>query len=402
MAGRRLTHEDVKKFFNSKGCTLLTEIYKNRSQLLEFKCYCGRLGEKSYDNFRNASRCPACSNESRVRGLLKHTESKKHSLKDVLDLCEELGIKCIGNHFESVKTPMTFICTSCKQKYKRTFENLKERQLTICRTCGLKNGQKKLAYTFEYVKDFVEKNSDSVLLSKKYINTDEKLLFKCGCGEEFEATFYKFRKNFKRQCNYCGYEDHIKSQLIPEDTIRDMAESIGYKLVKREHCHRRKINELTLICDEGHEYATSYYNFYGGRRCTKCNQSSGEKVISEVLEKYQIKNEAEYTFSNLFGLGGGLLRFDFVTFKDNGDIDFLIEFDGKQHFEPVEIMGGQERFEIVQAHDKRKNTYCEKNNIKLIRIPYWDLRHVEKILIEKMSLETASERRLDICEQKKE
>lgn len=386
MAGKRLTHEDVKEFFNSKGCILLTKSYKNRSQILEFKCYCGRLGEKSYNNFRNASRCPACSNESRVKGLLRHTENKKHSLEDVLELCEELGVKCISRQFESVKTPMVFICTNCEQEYERTFENLRERRLTVCRPCGLKEGQKKIAYTFDYVKDFVENNSNSVLSSKEYNNTDEKLLFKCGCGEEFEATFYKFSKCMKRQCNYCGYEEHIKSQLVPEETIREMAESIGYILVKREHCHRRKVNELTLICDEGHEYTTSYYNFYGGRRCTSCNQSSGEKVISETLERYQIKNETEYKFSDLFGLGGGLLRFDFATFKEDGEIDFLIEFDGKQHFEPVEIMGGKEKFEIVQNHDKRKNAYCEKNNIKLIRIPYWDLRHIEKILVERMSL----------------
>jgi hypothetical protein len=34
----------------------------------------------------------------------------------------------------------------------------------------------------------------------------------------------------------------------------------------------------------------------------------------------------------------------------------------------------------TQKHDNIKTEYCINNNIKLIRIPYWDLKYVKSIL----------------------
>lgn len=48
----------------------------------------------------------------------------------------------------------------------------------------------------------------------------------------------------------------------------------------------------------------------------------------------------------------------------------LIEYDGEQHFKPVEIWGGEEKLKIQQERDKRKNQWCKENNVRLIRIPY--------------------------------
>ena len=33
-----------------------------------------------------------------------------------------------------------------------------------------------------------------------------------------------------------------------------------------------------------------------------------------------------------------------------------------------------------QRRDNIKNKYCEENNIKMIRIPYWDYKNIEEIL----------------------
>lgn len=49
----------------------------------------------------------------------------------------------------------------------------------------------------------------------------------------------------------------------------------------------------------------------------------------------------------------------------------LIEYDGEQHYKPVEFFGGEEGFKNAQYRDKIKNDYCENNNINLIRLPYF-------------------------------
>ena len=43
--------------------------------------------------------------------------------------------------------------------------------------------------TFEYVKEWVENNSECILLSTEYKNAKTKLKFKCKCGKEFERTW---------------------------------------------------------------------------------------------------------------------------------------------------------------------------------------------------------------------
>ena len=52
----------------------------------------------------------------------------------------------------------------------------------------------------------------------------------------------------------------------------------------------------------------------------------------------------------------------------------IIEFDGEQHFKPISSMRGESGFDKNQKYDKIKNDYCEKNGIKLIRIP-WSINH---------------------------
>ena len=37
---------------------------------------------------------------------------------------------------------------------------------------------------------------------------------------------------------------------------------------------------------------------------------------------------------------------------------------------------------ILKKNDEIKNKYCEKNNLKLLRIPYYDLKNIEIILSE--------------------
>ena len=45
-----------------------------------------------------------------------------------------------------------------------------------------------------------------------------------------------------------------------------------------------------------------------------------------------------------------------------------IEYDGKQHSEPLDFFGGLEAFEKLKINDKIKTEYCEENFVDLIRI----------------------------------
>jgi hypothetical protein len=73
------------------------------------------------------------------------------------------------------------------------------------------------------------------------------------------------------------------------------------------------------------------------------------------------------------------LRFDvYIIDKDGKEI--CIEYDGKQHFESVNLYGGEIRFRNQIENDILKNKYTENNDIKLIRIGYKDFKNIENEL----------------------
>lgn len=98
--------------------------------------------------------------------------------------------------------------------------------------------------------------------------------------------------------------------------------------------------------------------------------SRGEIKIHEILEENDLIFQEEYIFPNLCSSNGRPLRFDFVVFDDDGNIDFIIEYQGRQHYEASSKFGGKKGLYQQQFNDKKKRRFCSLNQIKLIEIPY--------------------------------
>lgn len=100
------------------------------------------------------------------------------------------------------------------------------------------------------------------------------------------------------------------------------------------------------------------------------NASRGEIKIREILEEAGLDFKMEYIFPDLKTSNGRPLRFDFVVFDDDGKIDFLIEYQGKQHYEPSNKFGGKKGFFQQQYNDNQKRRFCALHGLRLIEIPY--------------------------------
>ena len=98
--------------------------------------------------------------------------------------------------------------------------------------------------------------------------------------------------------------------------------------------------------------------------------SRGEIKIEEVLTSAGLVFEEEYSFPDLVSSSGRPLRFAFAVFDDNHDLDFLIEYQGIQHYEPKSKFGGYSGLRKQQYNDMKKREYCKKHGIILIEIPY--------------------------------
>ena len=100
--------------------------------------------------------------------------------------------------------------------------------------------------------------------------------------------------------------------------------------------------------------------------------SRGEIKIEEILEKAGLPFKMEYIFPDLRSPNGRPLRFDFVIFDDDGKIDFIIEYQGKQHYEASSKFGGKRGLYQQQYNDNQKRRFCALHDFKLIEIPYTD------------------------------
>jgi very-short-patch-repair endonuclease len=107
-------------------------------------------------------------------------------------------------------------------------------------------------------------------------------------------------------------------------------------------------------------------NHSTGQGCPKCQESRNERHIGELLRKNKIEFEKEKNYPEL-----GNQKFDFYLPEYN----VLIEYDGKQHFEPT--FGKSEytrqlNYNILYESDNIKDEFVKTNNygLGMIRIPH--------------------------------
>jgi len=134
------------------------------------------------------------------------------------------------------------------------------------------------------------------------------------------------------------------------------------------------------ICGNVFEQKTA--NHLQGQGCPFCKRSFAERRIESYLKNKNIKFEIEKWFNNCRGIKKPL-PFDFYL----PDYNMCIEYDGKQHFEPIDFSKGKqskeeilEQFKNLKRNDFIKTKFCLENDISLVRIPYYERNRLESFL----------------------
>jgi hypothetical protein len=144
--------------------------------------------------------------------------------------------------------------------------------------------------------------------------------------------------------------------------------------------HQMKATCKCTLCGETKELDVAQVVGQNGRCECFREHSSGEMAVKTYLDNNNIQYKSEYVFDNLVGLKGGSLRYDFALLDDNNKVYKLIEFDGEQHYEEAGSYFNEDGH--VQTHDEIKNQFALKNNIPLLRIPFYKIREVPNLIAE--------------------
>jgi hypothetical protein len=367
------------------GCELITkkEEYINTQHFLKIKCKCGNIFKTRFYTFLTANKrqCNECGKKIKNKNLKKDYQE----VKRYIEVESQSGCKLISKDYQNYNTPLKILCP-CGEIFYASLGNFKygKRRCNICNN--------KIMWNYKMVKNYIEKESDSgcKLLSKEYINMNQKLHIQCRCGNDFYTSFSKFKDRNKRHCKKCTTK--IKRNLwnFDYDYVKNFIEvesKSGCKLLSKEYINNSTPLKIQCSCGNIFEATFSYFKSdRSPRKCLNCTKKSvGENKINEYLSSQDIIFERQYTFPDLKSNKGIAIRYDFAIFDKNKNLKYLVEYDGIQHFEPV-CFGGiskeraLENFEQLKINDEIKNTYCKKNNIKLVRIPYWEFDNIENIL----------------------
>ena len=189
----------------------------------------------------------------------------------------------------------------------------------------------------------------------------------CSCGNKKSIRGDQLKSGEIKTCG-CGKINNLIGKVFGKLTVLEQTD----KRINRNIVWKCQ-------CECGNIYYATTHNLVNGHICScGCLSSSiGELTIKKLLENNNILFKQQMTFENC--KNKHLLPFDFYV-----NNKYLIEFDGIQHFQPIEYFGGITEFKERKQNDEIKNNYCKINNIPLIRIPYTALKtlQLEDLLLE--------------------
>lgn len=209
-------------------------------------------------------------------------------------------------------------------------------------------------------------------------------LCQCDCGNQKEILGYNLISQNTKSCGKC--KQNNKKKLQSQQKRKNPKNQFSQKDLSNQQfgcwvaLYPTRQNTSGNYywyckCSCGTEREVLEGSLQSGKsKSCGCIRSHGEKKISSILREYQINFQQEYYFPNCLTENNYPCRFDFAIFDKNDKLQYLIEYDGKQHFEE-----GSFNLKKNQTRDAIKNNYCLNNNILLYRIPYTDLSDINEL-----------------------
>lgn len=188
---------------------------------------------------------------------------------------------------------------------------------------------------------------------------------RCQCGKEIDVDTRNLKNKHTQSCG-CLRKEKASKNVI--DMINYEDENL--RIIERAGSDEQGVALWKCVCKHcQNTFITRGASIRAGYiKSCGCVHSNNEQNITKILQDNNIEFATQYTFPDLIGINGGHLRFDFAIFN-NQRLSHLIEYNGSQHY--IEPQGSwKDGFEIIKEHDKIKQEYCKKHNIRLIIIPY--------------------------------
>lgn len=366
MTKRKTDDEFKKEVYDLVGgeYTFLDTYVNSKTKLRIKHNKCNNVYKVTPSHFLNGSRCPHCN------GNIKKTDAQfKKEVYDLVGDKYNFLDSYVNNH-----TKLRVKHNTCNHIYKVIPKGfIRGIRCPYCNG-GIKKTDK------QFKQEVFDLVGGEYTFLDKYVNNKTKLKVKHNkCGNVYEVTPGNFFTG--KRCPYCYAE--AKGEDLRKSNIqfkREVLNLVGtdYTFLDSYVNAKTKLRVKHNIC--GHIYEVRPDDFFSKHsRCPYCTNPKGEDIIDKILKALGIKYEYQKTFDDL--KDSRVLSYDFFIPSQN----VLIEYQGRQHYEPVDYFGGEAQFKLQQKHDKLKSDYAKGNGYKLIAIPYTEdtFSKIKKYLIKR-------------------
>jgi very-short-patch-repair endonuclease len=299
---------------------------------------------QSIKSHLNGSGCPRCAgkvkltiNEFIIRSRKIHNDKYDYSKSNYKRSLTPVTIIC-PIHGEFEQRPNNHLrgdgCPNCAGRGKSVEDFIQK--------CNIVHNNK-----YDYIKVVLGEQQDS-----------NKITIVCPTHGEFEQK--PSRHLFGNGCPNCAGNNNVTTNEFIEKCKNVHGDRYDYSLVD----YSRRTTKVSVICPNHGEFKQRPANHLSGQGCPICKESKGEKGIRRYLIANGIKYIQQHAFDGCHDVRK--LQFDFYL----PDYNLCIEYDGIQHFKPINSFGGISGYEDCKRRDNIKNEFCIKNGINLIRIPY--------------------------------
>jgi hypothetical protein len=214
----------------------------------------------------------------------------------------------------------------------------------------------------------------------------KKYLFICRkCHHDFEIAIEAIIMN--KWCCYCSHQKLCDEDSCcfcfnnsfashPKSKYWNYERNIG---ISPRYVFKSTNSRFWFICKYKHDFCSSLDHVTSAQNswCSNCRESKGEIQISKYLKYKGVKFTSQKTFKDLRNVNE--LKYDFYFVI--GDMKYIIEFDGRQHFGFIEFFHKEEiNFLERQELDLIKTQYCLNNSIRLLRISYDCINDVSSMI----------------------
>lgn len=369
---------------------------KSSRKTFKFTCNNGHQNSLYFEALRNGKICPRCTKLKDVKNRTKHAK-KAAPVPKITCNCMALGLTygsyaklCQHYNFKALcpeqalewspnnsvgpeqvapkcNSKYLFICAKCNREYSAIIaERHRGGGCSYCNGNHKLSEEKSLAFKHpELVKEWDPENT--LKPTEVFAGSDIKVGWICALGHKWKTKVLCRTSSSKTGCPVCNGNGLTKDRGAHELFVKESTEIHGGKYSYPEEYTTSK-DKIRIICPVHGDFYQSAYDHKAGHGCVKCGM--GRRITAPVkriiakLEELGYKSDTEITFPGLKYINA--LSVDLIV----PELNLAIEYDGAQHFKPVELWGGMDAFQDVIGRDRCKDKYFLERGISFVRIPF--------------------------------